>query len=334
MSNPDQQIKTALQDLADEAGPPRIEVDDAWRTGRRRTRFATITSAVAVATAISAGLLTVLPGARDAHEHTIRTVAYVLDRAARTAGRSGQPLPHSGQYIAVTSLARSMTEEMSGSQAARAWLTLERRKIWWSVSNRKPGLGWYDAVRNDRLPWSGPGATTPLGVSWLPIPAQGCADAPPVRFTYQFLTTLPTEPAKLRAWIYSHKDGGQSADDQAWTDISDLLGTMLTPPRLTAALFRVAATIPGATVVPHVTDAAGRSGVAVARVIQGATQNDELIFNTSTYRLLGGRTELNVSEPGLGPPGTVIQAWALLHKTVVSHLPRHAHGHGRTASHC
>jgi len=37
------------------------------------------------------------------------------------------------------------------------------------------------------------------------------------------LTTLPTNPAQLRAWIYTHKDGGQSADNQAWTDISDLL---------------------------------------------------------------------------------------------------------------
>jgi hypothetical protein len=67
------------------------------------------------------------------------------------------------------------------------------------------------------------------------------------------------------------RDEGRSADEQAWTDIGDLLGTTLTPPKLTAALLKVAATIPGATVVPHATDAAGRAGIAVARLIQGST---------------------------------------------------------------
>jgi hypothetical protein len=132
---------------------------------------------------------------------------------------------------------------------------------------------------------------------------QGCPDAPPARFTYKFLTTLPTNSAKLRAWIYAHKGGGQSANDQAWTDIGDLLGTTLTPPKLTAALFRVAATIPGATVVPHATDAAGRAGIAVARLIQGSTEDSELVFSARTYRLLGERTTLTAPAKDVGPGG-------------------------------
>jgi hypothetical protein len=206
------------------------------------------------------------------------------------------------------------------------WLTVERRRIWWPADNRKPGVLWYDAVRNERFPWSAPPPTRGLGASWLPVPPQGCPDAPPARFTYQFLTTLPTNPAKLRAWIYAHKNGGQSADNQAWTDISDLLATTLTPPKLTAALFKVAATIPGATVVPHATDAAGRAGIAVARLIQGSTQDNELVFSTRTYRLLGERTTLTAPAKDVGPAGTVIGGWALLNKTVVNHLPRLQHG--------
>lgn len=146
--------------------------------------------------------------------------------------------------------------------------------------------------------------------------------------------TTPLRTAKLRAWIYAHKNGGQSADNQAWTDVSDLLETTLTPPKLTAALLRVAATIPGTTVVPHATDAAGRAGIAVARLIQGSTQDDEFVFNARTYRLLGGRTTLTAQAKGVGPAGTAIGGWALLSKTVVSHLPRHTRGHGEAANHC
>jgi hypothetical protein len=325
MNDPDNQITTALRDLADQASAPRINVDAAWRAGRRRRRAVVITPA-AMAAALATGLLIGLPGAGSRSS----PAAFVLERAARAEAQLGQLVPERGQYIMVTSMGTSMTD----GGGKNNWLTVERRKIWWPVSNRKPGVERYAAVRNERLPWSAPTSSTRLGVSWLPLPPQGCPNAPPVRFTYKFMTTLPTNAVRLRAWIYGHKNGGQSADDQAWTDINDLLESTLTPPKLTAALFRVAATIPGATVVPHASDAAGRPGIAVARIIQGSTEDSELIFGSRTYRLLGGRTRLTVPAKGVGPAGTVIGAWALLHKTVVSHLPRHSHSHGGPASHC
>ncbi len=331
MSNTDRPITTALRDLADQAAPPRIRVDAAWHAGRRRRRAAITSMAgggAAVVAALSAGLLTVLPGPHAGG--TPRAVAYVLERAARAAARSGQPV-RPGQYILVTSAGLSMTD----GGGKNNWLTVERRRIWWPADNHKPGVEWYDAVRNVRLPWSAPPpATRGLGASWLPVPPQGCPDAPPIRFTYQFLTTLPTNPAKLRAWIYAHKDGGQSADNQAWTDITDLLGSAPTPPRLTAALLRVAATIPGATVVRHAADVAGRPGIAVARLIQGSTQRDELVFSARTYQLLGERTTLTAPAKDVGPAGTVIGGWALLSKTVVDHLPRHPHRQAGAANHC
>jgi hypothetical protein len=79
-------------------------------------------------------------------------------------------------------------------------------------------------------------------------------------------------------------------------------------------------------VVPHATDAAGRAGIAVARLIQGSTQDNELVFSTRTYRLLGERTTLTAPAKDVGPAGTVIGGWALLNKTVVNHLPRLQHG--------
>jgi hypothetical protein len=296
------------------------------RAVRARRQIAGTAAALAAVAAVTAGVLTGLPGPRGTHQPiggAARAAAYVLDRAARAVAQGGQPVPRPGQYILVTSAGLSMTD----GGGKNNWLTVERRRIWWPADDRKPGVLRYDAVRNERLPWSAPPPTTRgLGASWLPVPPQGCPDAPPARFTYQFLTTLPTNPAKLRAWIYAHKNGGQGADNQAWTDISDLLGTMLTPPKLTAALFKVAATIPGATVVPHATDAAGRAGIAVARLIQGSTQDNELVFSARTYRLLGERTTLTAPAKDVGPAGTVIGGWAMLSETVVNHLPRSQHG--------
>src|SRR5260221_825406 len=268
----------------------------------------------AVVAALTVGLLAGLPGPRGTHHSirvTARTAAYGRNGAASQAvTKSGQPVPRPGQYILVTLAGLSMTDGGGKDN----WLTVERRRIWWPADNRKPGVEWYDAVRDERFPWSAPPPTSGLGASWLPVPPQGCSDAPPARFTYQFLTTLPTNPAKLRAWIYARKNGGQSADGQAWTDICDLLGTTLTPPKLTAALLRVAATIPGATVVPHATDAAGRAGIAVARLIQASTEDNELVFSARTYHLLGERTTLTAPTKGVGPAGTVIGGRARLDK--------------------
>ena len=247
--------------------------------------------------------------------------------AARAVAPLRCPVPRPGQYIVVTSVNWWMTEDDPGSRHQLAWLTLDRRRVWQSADGRKPEGAWIDYLRIRRLPWSRPAPATGLGASWSSLPAQRRPGAPPVRGTYEFLTTLPTNPVTLRAWIYGHLDGGQPPDDQAWTDITDLLGGMLVPPRLAAALFKVAATIPGATVKPHVIDAAGRAGIAVARVGQEYPEDNELIFDPRTYRLLGQRSTLAAPEKGLGPAGTVTLSSAQLSETVASHLPRFLHGY-------
>ena len=94
-----------------------------------------------------------------------------------------------------------------------------------------------------------------------------------------------------------------------------MLREMLVPPKLAAALFRVAATIPGATVVPHATNAVGRAGVAVSR------SGLELIFDPRTYQLIGEGGVLTKAVKGEGPAGTVIASTAQLKEAVVDHLP-------------
>lgn len=143
------------------------------------------------------------------------TSAYVLNRAAAAAAKAPQPVPRPGQYILVTSVAITMTQANPGSPAARSWLTVDNYRVWWSADGRKQGLSQDTLLRNQRLPWGGPAPKASRQVYWSPVPAQDCPGALGPRFTYDYLATLPTSTMGLRTWIYRHKDGGQSANDQA-----------------------------------------------------------------------------------------------------------------------
>lgn len=69
---------------------------------------------------------------------------------------------------------------------------------------------------------------------------------------------------------------------------ADLLRDKIEPPRVSAALYRAVALIPGVTLVPHATDAIGRHGVAVAQTADGI--RTELIFSKKSLNLIGERT--------------------------------------------
>jgi hypothetical protein len=79
MSNPDDPITIALRDLADQAAPPRISVDDAWRAGRRRRRFRRQIPATAAALTVAAGAaLAVTSMAAPGHPITAQLTAWTV----------------------------------------------------------------------------------------------------------------------------------------------------------------------------------------------------------------------------------------------------------------
>jgi hypothetical protein len=161
------------------------------------------------------------------------------------------------------------------------------------------------------------------GVSWGSSPES--AGPPP--YTYAWLRTLPTTAAKLLTYFggaHIKSDPGTSADDQIWAGIGGFFeDTPLLPPKLAAAAFRVAASIPGITLLPHVRDAAGRPGIAVARVF--GDERVELIFSPRSYALLG--TQSVVIAPGEQlngralRPGTVVDSMAILRVAAVNTAP-------------
>jgi hypothetical protein len=243
------------------------------------------------------------------------TAAYILDHAASAAASATLPVPRPDQYIYVSSMT-TYTSTEAGKSGTRSWLYRTGRQIWLSADGLRAGLLREVQYPNVKLPWGPvPPAVTGDPVSWSALNAVGCPGKPPARSTYEFLTTLPTGPAQLRTWIYTHKDGQNPADDQAWTDIGDMFRETLVPPKLAAALFKVAETIPGTTVLPDKPNAAGRRGIAVSRA--GAA----LIFDPKTYQLIGEGAVLTKDTPGVGPAGTVVASTAQLQVKVVSKLP-------------
>ncbi|GHF91978.1 CU044_5270 family protein [Streptomyces filamentosus] len=174
--------------------------------------------------------------------------------------------------------------------------------------------------REDMEQWTSVDGSTPTfqrknGKStWVPeTPGEGSFNAP----TYTFATSLPSNPEALLKAINEEatKNHGQGTDSttgpdqEAFVAIGDLLRSSVTPPDITAALYRAAARIPGVVTLPHAVDAAGRTGVAVAREHNG--ERAEWIFDTTTAHFLGSRTVLTKSN-AWGDAGTAVTSIAVI----------------------
>lgn len=139
--------------------------------------------------------------------------------------------------------------------------------------------------------------------------------------TYDYLTTLTTDPDQLLATIYKETKGhGNSPDQEAFTTIGDLLVESYPPADLYPALFKTAAKIPGVVVVQDAVDAVGRHGIAVARLDETSGQREEWIFDEKTHGFLGERSvqvKRNTGTDALITPGTVTFTSAIVKRAIV-----------------
>jgi len=114
MSDPGHPITAALRELADQAAPPRIRVDDAWRAGRRRRRAATIIAAAAVAVVLAA----VVPAANALRggppSQPTRPLAAKMTGLPMPAGTNFQVLVNAGDGAAWYSTATRRAEHIGG----------------------------------------------------------------------------------------------------------------------------------------------------------------------------------------------------------------------------
>jgi hypothetical protein len=106
---------------------------------------------------------------------------------------------------------------------------------------------------------------------------------------------LPTDAAAMRRYLYEHYGRGPNSDQNVFLEIAYLNTEIYVPPAARAALFEVAAGIPGVRLAGERTDAAGRRGVAVALDLDTGSADGlahtalELLFDRDTSEFLGQR---------------------------------------------
>ena len=209
--------------------------------------------------------------------------ARLLSRVAGAAARSQAAVVNGRQFAYVES------QVSFGADGAPAPAQTHERQIWLPVADWCAGglLIEHGQRTSLKFPSSGVSVSDGNGAPSTPVkekcPDPGSLSDP----TYRLLQSLPADPRVLLHRIRLLKTGGLSPDAEAFGTIGDLIRESVMPPRVSAALYRAAALIPGVTVISAATDAIGRPGVAVSLTVRSEQQ--EWIFDRHTYQLLGER---------------------------------------------
>lgn len=118
---------------------------------------------------------------------------------------------------------------------------------------------------------------------------------------------LPTDPDALYRRLKREATGhGDGLHEEMFTLVGDALRETNGSPAQRAALYEVAARIPGVDLLGRVTDHAGRSGIAVAFASDPDKQRHTLIFDPDTAALLGEEYVALAGNANGYPEGTVI----------------------------
>jgi hypothetical protein len=281
----------------------RVELERTARRRRRRLVRATVGAAAAAALALA-----ILVGTRG-HETATASAATLLKRTAEIASAQPPLALGPGQYVYTRSQDVSAVVTADGGRTFAA-LEAHTREIWLNAD----GDGRLHTVTGqptfitaeDRAAWiaagrpqiSTPGAHDDVlhGMPRADIPAD------PGRA----YTELKTEAAGFGAAQYT----------EMFTLVGDNLRETTASPAQRAALYAVAAKIPGVTLEGPTVDPAGRKGVAVAMDDSVRHLRQTLVFDPATSRLLA---EQEIALPGASefPAGTRIESAVYLQTAVV-----------------
>lgn len=297
-----------LLDRALAQSPPAAAAPATVRRGRRTRRR--LVAATAVVVLAAGGLLAVdLLTAGDRPGGASAEAASLLRQAADRTITVSDPVVGPDEYLHVTTVA-VYTTGVAGGEEMLVWLDTYTEELFrpgdpareWVLrrSPREP----YRPVDAEIAARSG---LPPLAVddgfterardgAFFGTPRPGDWQAP----TAEFLAGLPRDPQQLRDRIYRDSAGtGPSPDGEALVYIGDVLRSGIVPADLRAALFRVAATIPGVEVTDRAANLDGRVGVAVGRYEPAGGTREEIIFDPDTGLVIGERS-VRVDE-GHGP---------------------------------
>lgn len=282
--------------------------------------------AAGLATAVAAGVVVVV-APRDASTvlHPMPVAASeVLTRAAENVNQTPELHPEPGQFLVYESQTMDPVEGQGLDGRAMRYLSRAKRKVWQPVAGDSTG----GVIEEEVLPpkrfpgWPiPPEARENIGRSGPDKLADFDERAEFLRSDYAYVSRLPTEPQQMYEHLYTKLGNGSQDHSEAWGRVRGLLTETYLPAAQRAALFRAAAAIPGVVTVERAVDAAGRTGIAAARIEPELGHRQEYIFDPDTYLYLGERSVVTDAERAGAPVGTVLTSSAQLSVSVADHAP-------------
>ena len=255
-------------------------------------------AAVAAATATAVRTHTSPPAPTTAQPAAPATAAQLLAKIAAAAARQPAPVVRDSDFTYIRSEVAYEVDSISNGHETSSMAKLHERQIWLPVANVcATGLLIEQGERTPISPFPvANGKVDRDPPKGTPMPNFTCPSEGHLGdTTYRLLQSIPTQPDALLAYL---KAGKKWTNDDPPTEIGDMIRETIMPPALAAALYRLAATLPGATLVPHATNVAGRAGIGIMWTSKTARQvyKNEWIFDKTTLRFIGEKTY----DPGTG----------------------------------
>jgi len=303
---------------------------DGHRT-RRSRKWGMAAAGIAAALALVLALPAILPNGSGGGPQPANA-AEVLNEAADAAALQPALSLSPGQYLYYK------TQSWGDKFAPYKWGYIDTgtRQEWVAAD----GSGRLIEFYTEQVPSTPtPGQATPSVGPPKVYSGTDCGIYEPGRLTVTKLSDMPTEVAALTQVVASYALVGKHDYPQAkqsdmmldW--IRQMLGTGYGPPEVRAALYRVAAALPGVELLGQVKDPLGRVGTAVGVTWLG--RRNELIFNPATGAVLAQRyvqvdppvdtvspsPGVGVNADGVDDPGTVLGWTAYEDVRVVDSMP-------------
>ena len=296
-------LKEHLMTELRQADPTRPRTRRPRRRGRQGEHSRTVlvagavlaAAAVAIATAVVVGTSTSPPAphtAQPAQPAVPATAAQLLAKIATAAARQPNPVVRDSDFMYIRSMDAYTDDTIVDGHETSVMEKLHERQIWLPVANicatglviengQRTLISPFPVTANGTIDRHPPKGTPQLNVT---CPSRGhLGDA-----SYRLLQSIPTQQGALAAYLTA---GKKWTNDDPPTEIGDMIRETIMPPALAAALYRLAATLPGATLVPHATNAVGRAGIGIMWTSTSAKQvyKNEWIFDKTTLQFIGER---------------------------------------------
>jgi hypothetical protein len=219
---------------------------------------------------------------------TPHTAAQLLAKIADAAASQPAPVVKDSDFAYIRSMDAYSVGTDDNQPATME--PLHERQIWLPVANIcVTGLLIENGERTPISPFPVSSDGKVVKNSGLPLNFTCPSEGHLGNASYRLLQSIPTEPQALLAYLEA---GKKWTNDDPPTEIGDLIRESIMPPALASALYRLAATLPGATLIPHATTGTGQPGIGIMWTSKSAKQvyQNEWIFDPKTLQFIGEKT--------------------------------------------